>query len=193
MRFIAISGFAKSGKSSLISLILRNFSKRDVETCVIKKAEEIDIIKHEAEFIRSGAKEVFVISPDISLAVFNRRIRLEEIPALISCDFLLLEGFKRDPLPRIVIANNEEDVSKLVDEWVLAITSLQTILKVGKIPFISPQEIPEFLLDKSPYFPLWTDCSLCGFRNCIAFLRNSMSKTPTPCPAAAIQGSYRGR
>jgi molybdopterin-guanine dinucleotide biosynthesis protein MobB len=189
MRFIAISGFAKSGKSSLISLIIRNFSKRGIEACVIKRAEEIEIMKHEAEFIESGAKGVFVISPDVSLAVFNRKIGPEEIPALISCDFLLLEGFKGDPLPRIVIANDEENASKLVDEWTLAITSLQTTLNVGKIPFVPPQEIPEFLLDKSPYFPLWTNCGLCGFQNCIAFLRNSMSKTPTPCPATVNRSS----
>ncbi|RLG52907.1 MAG: hypothetical protein DRO00_04895 [Thermoproteota archaeon] len=184
MRFITISGFAGSGKSSLISLIIKDFSKRGLKTCVVKRAEEIEIRKHEAEFMKSGAKSVVVISPDISLAVFNRRLELKDIPSLVSCDFLLLEGFKREPLPRIVVAKNEEEASELTDEWTIALTSFRRSLKARNVLFVSPEQIPELILDKSPYFPLWTDCGLCGHRNCVSFLRSSLSEGPLPCPAA---------
>lgn len=184
MRFMTISGFAGSGKSSLISLIIKDFSKRGLETCVVKRAEEMELRKHEAEFMKSGAKSVVVISPDISLVAFKRRLELKDIPPLVSCDFLLLEGFKREPLPRIVVAKNEEEASELTDEWTIALTSFRRSLKVRKVPFFSPEQIPELILDKSPHFPLWTDCGLCGHRNCLSFLRSSLSMGPLPCPAA---------
>ncbi len=184
MRFITISGFAGSGKSRLISLIIRDFSKRGLETCVVKRAEEIDIRKHEAAFIRSGADSVIIISPDTSLLVFNKRLELKDIPSLIGCDFLLLEGFKEEPLPRIVVARDEKEALELIDEWTIALTSFQRNLKAESVLFLSPEQIPKFLLDNSPYFPLWTNCGLCGHLNCVSFLRNSLSKGPSPCPAA---------
>ncbi|GEM_PF-2277042 len=184
MRFITISGFSGSGKSSLISQIIKDFSKRGLKTCVVKSAEEIEIKKHEARFIKSGAKVVVVLGPEISLTVFDRRLRLKDLSTILSCDFLLLEGFKRQPLPRIVVARNEEEALKLIDEWTIGLTSLQKSLNIKNISFYPPEEIPELLLDKAPYFPLWTDCGLCGYKDCVSFLRSSIFGRPLPCPAA---------
>lgn len=184
MRFITISGFAGSGKSSIISLIIKDFSRQGIETCVVKRAEELEIEKHEGKFMKAGAKGVVVIGSDISLSVFKRKLGLKDIPKLLWCDFLLLEGFKREPLPRIVVARNEEEASGLVDEWTIAITSFKRIIDTPKVPFVAPVQIPEFLLNRSPYFPLWTNCSLCGYHDCTSFLRNSIYRKPLPCPAA---------
>ncbi|HDD69001.1 MAG TPA: hypothetical protein ENG61_01420 [Candidatus Korarchaeota archaeon] len=183
MRFIAISGFSGSGKSSIISLVIEDFSRRGIETCVVKRAEELEIERHEGRFMKAGAKSVVVTSPDISLVVFKGKIELKDIPKLLWFDFLLLEGFKEEALPKIVVAKSEKAL-ELVDEWTIAITSFKRRIETPRAPFIAPTQVPEFLLNRSPYFPLWTNCGLCGYKDCTAFLRNSIRREPSPCPAA---------
>lgn len=185
MRFVAISGYARSGKSRLISLIIKDFSRRGMTVCVLKRAEEIELRKHEREFISSGAKSVIIISPKLSLAAFNRKLELRELVPWLKCDFLLMEGFKKDPFPKVLVVRDESEALELSDEWTIAITSFNKEVKVRGLPFVFPEKLPDLLLQRSPYFPLWMDCGKCGHKKCISFLRNSMGGEPIPCPATS--------
>ena len=106
----AFSGWSGSGKTTIIEKIVKKLSSEGLRVSVIKHVVHgLDFDqegKDSWKFTEAGAHHVLLASPGRTVQIVRHEEPLED---LISCaekgaDVILIEGWKRDPLPCIGIA-----------------------------------------------------------------------------------------
>jgi len=111
---VAFTGPSNSGKTTLITKVASTLIKSGKKVCIIKndpkdKARFDTQGKDSYKFCETGA-EVVVTSPNKTTLLSRKHKELEEIIEMFGTfDFLLVEGLKNLPLPRISIFRNEID------------------------------------------------------------------------------------
>ncbi|MHA1577967.1 MAG: molybdopterin-guanine dinucleotide biosynthesis protein B [Candidatus Thorarchaeota archaeon] len=111
MRVFAISGFSNSGKTTLITSIVKELTNRGIEVITIKSTQEdakppdgTDTSKH----LEAGAKASVLIGPSSTMTTYDRRLEFSEFAAHFDVDFVLVEGLKSSQIPKIWIDNDEQ-------------------------------------------------------------------------------------
>lgn len=109
-RIFGISGWKNSGKTGLTVRLVAELTRRGYRISTIKHAHhDFDIDKPGADSFRhreAGAREVAIVS-DKRFAIMHElgdepEPRLDDILArLAPCDLVLIEGYKREPVPKI--------------------------------------------------------------------------------------------
>jgi molybdopterin-guanine dinucleotide biosynthesis protein B len=136
---IGVAGWKRSGKTTLVTRLIAEFTARGLKVASIKHAHhEFQIDEGEADSAkhrRAGAVQVAVVSakrwalmrelqdaPEPSLDQMVRR--------LDPCDLIIVEGYKRAPIPKIEV-RRQAAVSHVpladADPHVLAIASDYTV------------------------------------------------------------------
>jgi molybdopterin-guanine dinucleotide biosynthesis protein B len=158
MRVIGLAGWSGSGKTTLIARLIPLFRAQGLSVSTIKHAHhEFDVDqpgKDSWVHRNAGATEVLVASaqryalmhelrgaPQPSLAVLLGR--------LSPVDLVLVEGFKRDPLPKIEVYRPETGKSPLYpdDPDIIAVASpVRTQSERPWLPLDAPAEIAAFIL-----------------------------------------------
>ncbi|WP_333803557.1 molybdopterin-guanine dinucleotide biosynthesis protein B [Sulfurospirillum sp.] len=111
---VAFTGPSDSGKTTLI-LKVANILKKEYALAIIKNDPSDKALfdvegKDSWKFSQTGA-EVVVTSPTRTTLFSKQHKSLDEIIAMLGdFDFLLVEGLKNLPLPRIAIFRNKLDV-----------------------------------------------------------------------------------
>jgi molybdopterin-guanine dinucleotide biosynthesis protein B len=109
-RIFGISGWKNSGKTGLAVRLVEEFTRRGYRISTIKHAHhDFDIDKVGADSYRhrqAGAHEVTIVSGTRYAIMHELRgaaePTFEEILARIApCDLVLIEGYKREPIPKI--------------------------------------------------------------------------------------------
>ncbi|MDG3577016.1 molybdopterin-guanine dinucleotide biosynthesis protein B [Rhizobium sp. YJ-22] len=109
-RIFGISGWKNSGKTGLAVRIVAELTRRGFQVSTIKHAHhDFDIDKVGADSYRhrqAGAHEVTIVSGTRYAIMHELRgapePSFEEILArLAPCDLVLIEGYKREPIPKI--------------------------------------------------------------------------------------------
>ncbi|WP_416796929.1 molybdopterin-guanine dinucleotide biosynthesis protein B [Ciceribacter azotifigens] len=109
-RIFGISGWKNSGKTGLAVRLVAEFTRRGYRISTIKHAHhDFDIDKVGADSYRhreAGAHEVTIVSGTRYAIMHELRGAPEpsfaEILARIApCDLVLIEGYKREPIPKI--------------------------------------------------------------------------------------------
>lgn len=109
-RIFGISGWKNSGKTGLAVRLVAEFTRRGYRISTIKHAHhDFDIDKVGADSFRhreAGAHEVTIVSGTRFAIMHELRGEpepsFEEIVARIApCDLILIEGYKREPVPKI--------------------------------------------------------------------------------------------
>ncbi|HBF29822.1 molybdopterin-guanine dinucleotide biosynthesis protein B [Rhizobium sp.] len=111
-RIFGISGWKNSGKTGLTVRLVEEFTRRGYVVSTIKHAHhEFDIDKPGADSYRhrqAGAQEVTIVS-GTRFAIMHELRGAEEpaladiLPRLAPCDLLLIEGYKRETIPKIEV------------------------------------------------------------------------------------------
>ena len=111
---VAFTGPSNSGKTTLITKVASSLIQSGKKVCIIKndpkdKARFDTEGKDSYKFCETGA-EVVVTSPNKTTLLSHKHKELNEIIDMFgNFDFLLVEGLKNLPLPRISIFRNEID------------------------------------------------------------------------------------
>ncbi len=131
MRILQIVGFKNSGKTTLIENWLDVLQEEGLGVSVIKHhghAGPIELPSSETDsmkYFNKGASSSVVVG-DGMVQFHNRREldlnQLIELSMIANPDVILVEGFKREPLPKVVLIRTEED-------WKI-LSSLQNIVLV---------------------------------------------------------------
>ena len=109
-RIFGISGWKNSGKTGLAVRLVTEFTRRGYRISTMKHAHhDFDIDKVGADSFRhreAGAHEVALVSGTRYAIMHEMRgapePAFEEILArLAPCDLVLIEGYKREPIPKI--------------------------------------------------------------------------------------------
>ena len=160
---IAVLGFSKSGKTSIIEHVISNLAKQGYRIGTIKHVHNphhsLDVKgKDSWRHSRAGAKIVVCSSPK-EIAVFQKRNTcgedIEEVLGLVEnkdLDLLLIEGFRsqvcnRRDIQKIVIVRNAEELDNALRETLLPILAFlgpshlrRRLPKELAIPFLDSKE-----------------------------------------------------
>jgi molybdopterin-guanine dinucleotide biosynthesis adapter protein len=132
---IGIAGWKNSGKTTLTCRLIEEFTRRGVAVASIKHAHHAftidDGATDSARHRRAGAGQTAIVSA-ARVAVITElgdqpEPSLEEtIARLAPCDLIIVEGYKRAPLPKIEARRTAQlDKRPLAagDPWVIAIAA----------------------------------------------------------------------
>ncbi|MGG7517584.1 molybdopterin-guanine dinucleotide biosynthesis protein B [Allorhizobium undicola] len=105
-----ISGWKNSGKTGLTERLVAAFTARGLVVSTVKHAHhDVDVDKPGADSHRhrqAGAREVALVSAQRMAIMWELRGEPEPslsdiLDRLAPCDLVLVEGYKRDPIPKI--------------------------------------------------------------------------------------------
>ena len=134
MRIIGFAGWSGAGKTTLIVRLIPELNRRGFSVSTIKHAHHgFDVDrpgKDSYEHRAAGAREVLIVSAN-RLALMREfrgapEASLADLLRLVApVDLMLVEGFKRDPLPKIEVyrAANGKPPIHPQDDCVVALVS----------------------------------------------------------------------
>jgi molybdopterin-guanine dinucleotide biosynthesis adapter protein len=134
MKIFSIAGYSGAGKTTLIEKLLPELIGRGLRVSIIKHAHHgFDIDRPGKDSYRqreAGASEVMITS-GVRWALLHE-LRSEPEPALASylsrfsaCDLVLVEGFKREPVPKLEVLREDNGKAPLFpsNPYVLALAT----------------------------------------------------------------------
>jgi molybdopterin-guanine dinucleotide biosynthesis protein B len=134
MKVLGIAGYSGAGKSTLLERLIPLLRAEGVRVSLIKHAHcGFDVDQPGKDSFRhrkAGAGEVLVAS-DVRWALMHENPAIEApqlqdlLARLSPCDLVLVEGWKRDPIPKIEVhrADNGKPWLYPEDENILAVAS----------------------------------------------------------------------
>src|ERR1041384_5684650 len=151
MRIIGLAGWSGSGKTTLITKLIPRLIARGVTASTVKHAHhgfDLDQPGKDSFFPRAaGATEVIISSAKRFAILHELREEPEwDLPDLLAklspVDLVLVEGYKRDPFPKLEIHRQENGKPLLQpdDPHIVAIAS-DVELPQAKVPVIDLNDI----------------------------------------------------
>ncbi len=134
MRIIGFAGWSGSGKTTLMTKVIPRLTARGLKVSTLKHAHhgfDLDQPGKDSFFHRAaGATEVIISSAKRFAILHELRDEPEwDLPALLGkispVDLVLIEGFKRDPFPKLEVhrAANGKPLLYTNDPHIIAIAS----------------------------------------------------------------------
>jgi molybdopterin-guanine dinucleotide biosynthesis protein B len=134
MKTFGFAGWSGSGKTTLIEQVIPRFVLAGLKVSLIKHAHhrfDVDLPgKDSYRHREAGCSEVLVISDERWVLMHEQRGEPEEtledqIARISPCDLLLIEGYKRYPLPKLEIfrAANGKPLLYPEDEHIVAVAT----------------------------------------------------------------------
>jgi molybdopterin-guanine dinucleotide biosynthesis protein MobB len=137
-RILSIIGRKNAGKTTLAVALAGEYRRRGKRVMTIKHGHhlaDVDRVGSDSwrHFHEGGAERVLIASPDLRV-LFERQPDLYDPIALArrymdGADIVLVEGFKRAPLPKVEVYRREAGPTPLfdpaapnADEWVAIVT-----------------------------------------------------------------------
>ncbi len=149
---LGVAGYKNSGKTTLVTRIVRELTGRGYAISTIKHAHhgfDIDRPGRDSFLHRgAGAQEVAIISN--SRWALMRELRgaqkpvFDEVLSKISpCDLVVVEGYKQEPHPKIELrsVNSTRDDLAPLDDTIIAIAS-DHLLEGETLPVFERDNIP---------------------------------------------------
>ena len=158
MKIFGFAGYSGSGKTTLIEQLIPLFVARGVSVSLVKHAHHTFDIdqpgKDSYRHRKAGCTEVLITSSRRWALIHELRGApepelSEQIKHLAPCDLVLVEGYKRERIPKLEVFRTEigEPLIHPHDENVVAIASdvrLETTLP--QFDLNAPEPIAEFVL-----------------------------------------------
>ena len=162
-----VAGFSGSGKTTLAEKLIRCFCERNIEIAVVKHAHQHFEADHEGKdsyrLRVAGSRQVIVSSVARSALFIENKLQgepslTELLHRLEPTTFVLVEGFKKEAIPKIEVWReaNRSPLLFLEDKTILAMVSDDEIknLQIPRFNMNEIQKIADFIISKlSLYLP----------------------------------------
>lgn len=127
MKVFSVVGYRKSGKTTTIVELIKELKKRGYKVTSIKDIhdENFTMEKQDSDsWLHWDASKdiVFARGLNETYQIWHRQLTLNEMLEHLDADYVIIEGMKSTPIPRIVCATSEEELDNLVDGTVFAIS-----------------------------------------------------------------------
>jgi len=176
MKAFAVIGYHHSGKTTVVTSLVKSLTGKGYKVATIKDIHKADYRvdtegKNTRRHIQSGAVMTFARGPQDSALIFPQPLSLKQMTALMECDYLIIEGMKDAPVPKILCAESIEQLEELYDDTVFAISGklatgktkwqepplLDVFTDIEKLTALVEDKVFELLPDSDP-----ACCSACG-------------------------------
>ncbi|MBW6516157.1 MAG: molybdopterin-guanine dinucleotide biosynthesis protein B [Candidatus Cloacimonetes bacterium] len=154
MKAFSVAGFSKSGKTTTVAALIDILKTRGYSVAAIKDIhfEDFTMEREGSDswiFQQAGAKAVFARGLKETYLIQPLRTPLPDMLEMLDADWTIVEGMKRDPLPKIICAESEEQLSELVDDNVFAISGKisDNLHEYRGLPVINSKDNPRALAD----------------------------------------------
>ncbi|HPR42432.1 MAG TPA: molybdopterin-guanine dinucleotide biosynthesis protein B [Candidatus Methanofastidiosa archaeon] len=129
MKVFGVYGFKNSGKTAVVTSIIRELRRRGYKVAAIKHISyadfTIDVPGRDTDlFSKAGARSIGVISEKETSIIYKEKKQLMEMISFFHSDYLVLEGFRQALVPKILTAKNKEELEKDFRKEVFAISGL---------------------------------------------------------------------
>ena len=176
MKALGVIGYHHTGKTTLVTALVGSLTRKGYKVATIKDihnenyhadAEGTNTWKH----LKSGAVMTYARGLKDSALLFPKPLQLKEIVPLITCDYLIIEGWKDAPVPKLLCAQNTDELEELYDDTVIAISGklADSDLNWQEPPILNAERDLDKLTDlvTAKVFDLLPDsdpdcCSECG-------------------------------
>lgn len=182
MKVIGITGFKKSGKTSLGVRLSRELVNMGLRVAVIKHAHhDIDLPRTDTSKYREYAHFVAAVSSGDSELILKEKNSLEDMLSLAEGDIILVEGFKKEKTyPKIVCLRDKAEEKDLFDGLEICTASL----KEGISDFLISNDdhirtLAHLAVEKAFRLPD-LDCEQCGHKTCYDLAREIVGGRATP-------------
>ncbi|NLY20474.1 MAG: molybdopterin-guanine dinucleotide biosynthesis protein B [Tissierellia bacterium] len=137
MKVFGVSGTSNSGKTTIVEEIIielgnRGYSVGSVKSIGCGKDDDyhdstdsfsIDRFGTDSYIHKeAGSKLVTTWAENETALIYPRRLEIEDIILNYNHDFLIIEGFKKSGLPKVITGQSREDVNLLMSDSVFAIS-----------------------------------------------------------------------
>lgn len=176
MKAFAVIGYHHSGKTTVVTSLVKALTQKGYRVATIKDIHNEDYRvdtegKNTWQHIQAGAVMTFSRGLHDSALIFPKPLSLREMTALMQCDYLIIEGMKDAPVPKILCAESTEQLEELFDDTVFAISGklangktewqepplLDVFTELDKLVALVQDKVFELLPDSDP-----ACCSACG-------------------------------
>lgn len=146
---ISIVGYADSGKTTLVVKMVRILKERGYRVAALKHAHHgyaVDARGKDSDlYYEAGADKVILAGPG-SITVherLNTSLNLADICAKIDdVDLIIVEGFKREPGPKVGVYRDGYSVGLVVDGLIAVVSDRR--LEMG-VPCFAPDQMDELV------------------------------------------------
>ncbi len=149
MKAIGIIGYHHTGKTSVAEVLIRALSTKGFQVATIKDIHN-EVYRADRSgsnswrHARAGASQVFAHGLHDAALVLTPTPDLNQMISLLRADFLIIEGLKSAAVPKILCANNRDQLDKLIDDTVFAISGAVAEELSGYL------QLPAFSLERQP-------------------------------------------
>lgn len=158
MKIFGFAGYSGSGKTTLIERLIPLFTERGLRVSLIKHAHHTFDVdqpgKDSHRHRKAGCTEVLVTSSRRWALMHELRGAPEpalsdHVKRMAPCDLLLVEGFKREPIPKLEVYRAEvgEPLIHPHDQNIVAIASdARLATRLPQFDLNAPAEIADFVV-----------------------------------------------
>ncbi len=177
MRAVSVIGYSESGKTYLVERVIQHLSTQGYNIASAKKihVENFSIDtpgKDSWRHWQSGAQTVAIVAPEETTVIFHGvNLDLWKFSRFFSSDFLILEGFRKNAVPKILCVKTEEELNEelLKNNLVIGISgkAAGNLPKHPILPVLDVnndfKKIINLVIEKAgPILPDLPDCRECS-------------------------------
>lgn len=160
MKVLGFAGWSGSGKTTLLEQVIGDLKGRGYVVSLIKHAHHEFDIDHPGKdswrHRHAGCQEVLITSGRRWALMHELRERdeptlAESLARLSPCDLVLVEGFKREPIPKIEVyrASVGKPALHPDDPYIIAVASDEPVAtELPRLDLNQPAAIADFIVDR---------------------------------------------
>jgi molybdopterin-guanine dinucleotide biosynthesis protein B len=127
MKVISVAGYHHTGKTTVVVNLIKELRRRGFTVSSIKDihAENFSMEKKDSNSWKhweASENTVFARGLKETYQIWHEHLSLQQMLSRLETDWVIVEGMKSAALPRIICAENKEQLAELVDETVFAIS-----------------------------------------------------------------------
>lgn len=191
-RVLGVGGYKDSGKTEVVVGLVRELVGRGYRVGTVKHLSKHSMDRVGTDTWKHGeaGSEVVVAVGEEEVAVRERKGKPELREVLLSLrglDFVILEGFKREEVVKVMVARREGEAEELDDDFTAAFVGYGV---KGKpvFPFGAYRRLADLVVERATTPTGGLDCGECGFGTCREFLRAAASGRKGRRECAALMG-----
>lgn len=196
MRVIGITGYKKSGKTTLTLKLSDELIKGGYKVAVIKHTDEdLGLANSDTSKYKEILTQVAAITPEESVIFLKNKKKLEKIVKYFEADIILIEGFKKEKtFPKIVCLREESEKVELFDGLQLCtagFVSKGTDSKLCDFNILNDEDIKKIAkiaINKSFKLPN-LDCGECGYQDCYGLAQEIVKGNKTLNDCSSLEPS----